>query len=202
MHPELNRFPNRALRRHVGACLLACAAGLCLLAGPAPRAHAQGADGDGQRDRQVKAAFLYKFLGYVEFPAQAFASAEAPLTIGVIGADELAAELARAVAGRTIRRHGVVVRQLRESDGAVPVHLLFVGGQDPEQVGRIVRQAGAAMLVVTDCEDGLRQGSAINFRRVEQRVRFDVAPAAAERHGIKLSSRLLAVANRVQKGMQ
>jgi hypothetical protein len=190
----------------MAAGLLACAAGLCLLAGVAPRARAraraQDVDGDAQHERKVKAAFLYKFLGYVDFPATAFAGDDAPLTIGVVDADDLAAELAHVVAGRSVRQRGVVVRQLRETDGAVPVHLLFVGGGDPEQVGRVVRQAGAALLVVTDCEGGLRQGSAINFRRVEQRVRFDVAPAAAERHGIKLSSRLLAVANRVQKGVQ
>jgi hypothetical protein len=58
------------------------------------------------------------------------------------------------------------------------------------------------MLVVTECENGLQIGSVINFRIVDERVRFDVALDAAERNGIKLSSRLLTVANRVQKGAQ
>jgi hypothetical protein len=62
--------------------------------------------------------------------------------------------------------------------------------------------AGNALLVVTECDGGLQQGSAINFRIVDERVRFDVALDAAERNGIKLSSRLLTVANRVQKGAQ
>ncbi len=194
MYPELNSSVNRALRRRVAGGVLACMAGLCLPAG-AQAMHAQP-----QLERKVKAAFLYKFLGYADFPPQAFADDHAPLTIGVVGADDVAAELTRVAAGRTVRNRGIVVRPLREGDGAVPVHLLFVGGHDPEQVGRIVRQASGAMLVVTDCEDGLRQGSAINFRVVGERVRFDVAPDAAERNGIKLSSRLLTVAHRVRKG--
>jgi hypothetical protein len=65
-----------------------------------------------------------------------------------------------------------------------------------------VHQASGAMLVVTECDNGLQLGSVINFRIVDERVRFDVALDAAERNGIKLSSRLLTVANRVQKGAQ
>jgi hypothetical protein len=153
-------------------------------------------------ERRVKAAFLYKFLGYTDFPATAFADAATPLTIGVIGADDLAVELARVVAGRTVNNRAIEVRDLREADAGARVHLLFVGGADPQRVGRIVRQASGAMLVVTECENGLQLGSVINFRIVDERVRFDVSLDAAERNGIKLSSRLLTVANRVQKGAQ
>jgi len=153
-------------------------------------------------ERRVKAAFLYKFLGYAEFPPGAFFDGSSPVLIGVVGADDLAAELARAVAGRTVNNRPVVVRVLRDTDVQAPLHLLFVGGADPLRVGRMVRQASAAMLVVTECEDGLRQGSVINFRIIDERVRFDVSLDAAERNGIKLSSRLLTVANRVQKGVQ
>lgn len=201
MHRQLNLSAQRDLRRRMVARLLACLAlplGLAMLSAPAA---AQSAIANNQLQRRVKAAFLVKFLGYVDFPASAFADGTAPLTIGVVDADELVEELARAVAGRTIDGRRIAVRRLREGEAA-PVHLLFVGGRDPVQVGRVVRQAGGAMLVVTECENGLRQGSAINFRLVDERVRFDVALEAAERNGVKLSSRLLTVASRVQKGAQ
>jgi hypothetical protein len=201
MHRQLNSFARRELRRRMATCLLACLAlplGLALMAPPAA---AQSAIANIQLQRRVKAAFLVKFLGYVDFPASAFADASVPLTIGVVDADELVDELERAVAGRSINGRRIAVRRLREGEGA-PVHLLFVGGRDPVQVGRVVRQAAGAMLVVTECENGLRQGSAINFRLVDERVRFDVALEAAERNGVKLSSRLLTVASRVQKGTQ
>jgi hypothetical protein len=82
------------------------------------------------------------------------------------------------------------------------MQLLFIGGSDGARVARVVHQAGTTALIVTDCDNGLQQGSAINFVIVDERVRFDVALDAAERNGIKLSSRLLTVANRVSKGGQ
>lgn len=152
-------------------------------------------------ERRVKAAFLYKFLGYTEFPASAFADAAAPVVIGVIGADELAAELARIVVGRTVQSRSMVVKVLREGDAADGVHLLFVGGNDASRVRAVLKAlAPGPVLVVSEADDGLQQGSVINFRVVDARVRFDVSLEAAERNSVKLSSRLLSVANHVQKG--
>jgi hypothetical protein len=202
MHRQLNPLAHSELRRRMTLCLLACMVVPLGVAVLAPPVAAQSAITNMQLQRRVKAAFLVKFLGYVDFPPSAFGDPSAPVTIGVMDADELGAELARAVAGRSINGRSIAVRQLREGDTAAQVHLLFVGGRDPVQVGRVVRQASGAMLVVTECENGLRQGSAINFRLVDERVRFDVSLEAAERNGVKLSSRLLTVANQVKKGAQ
>jgi hypothetical protein len=194
--------PNRALRHRLAGWALLCAAAVCGEHGLVAPARAENAATSQVLERRVKAAFLYKFLGYAEFPPGAFADPAAPVTIGVVGADDLAAELARIVAGRSVNNRPIVVRVLRESELGAQAHLLFIGGFDPARVGRLVRSAGHALLVVTECEGGLQQGSAINFRIVDERVRFDVALDAVERNGIKLSSRLLTVANRVQKGAQ
>jgi hypothetical protein len=199
MPRHLNPNVTRALRRRVAGCLLACVAFLAVrpvLADP------QGAAHDPQLERRVKAAFLYKFLGYADFPANAFVGDNAPLTIGVIGADDMAVELGQAVEGRLMNRRRIVVLPLHDNELATPVHLLFVGGHDPELVGRMLNQASGAMLVVTECDGGLQKGSAINFRVIGERVRFDVAPGAAERKGVRLSSRLLTVAHRGQRGGQ
>jgi hypothetical protein len=190
------------MRRRVAGWALVCAAALGALAAVAPPAQAQNPVASTALERRVKAAFLYKFLGYAEFPPGAFFDGASPVLIGVAGNEDLAAELARVVAGRTINSHPVIVRALRDTDVHVPLHLLFIGGTDPARVGRLVRQATSSMLVVTECENGLQQGSVINFRIIDERVRFDVSLDAAERNGIKLSSRLLTVANRVQKGGQ
>jgi hypothetical protein len=182
---------------------LACAAALFAgaTAVPAP-AHAESGSSQAL-ERRVKAAFLYKFLGYADFPASAFADVASPVTIGVVGSDEMAAELARVVAGRQVRGRQIAVRTLREGDPA-QVHLLFVAGSDSARTARILRSAlstsPAALLPVTECELGLQYGSVINFRIIEERVRFDVSLDSAERNNVKLSSRLLTVANRVVKG--
>lgn len=151
-------------------------------------------------ERKVKAGFLVQFLGYAEFPAAALGEAGAPLVIGVIDADDLAVELARIVTGRSIGARSIMVKVLRELETLSGVHVLFVGGADPVRVGQVLRAvAPAPVLLVTEAEEGLRQGSVINFRIVDERVRFDVSLGAAEKNRIKLSSRLLTVANLVFK---
>ena len=192
--------PGRSWWRPAGWAL-ACAAALFTAAAvdPSP-ALAQNGIASQALERRVKAAFIYKFLGYAEFPAGAFADPGAPVTIGVVGSDEMAAELARVVAGRNVGGRPVVVRQLREGEGGNAVHLLFVAGSDSARAGRILKSGPPALLPVTECELGLQQGSVINFRIVDERVRFDVSLDSAERNNVKLSSRLLTVANRVVKG--
>lgn len=151
-------------------------------------------------ERRVKAAFLYKFLAYAEFPASAFGDSAAPVTIGVVGSDEMAAELARVVAGRQVLGRPIQVRNLREGEPGAAVHLLFVAGSDNARAARILRSGPAGLMAVTECELGLQYGSVINFRIIEDRVRFDVSLDSAEKNNVKLSSRLLTVANRVVKG--
>jgi len=195
--------------------LASCHAGLCavLLALPAlpaaaaaPQAPAAAATPaplavpTASTERRVKAAFLYKFLGYTEFPSTAFGDAASPVLIGVAGSDDMLAELARTVMGRTLNGRPITVKLVREGDNPGPLHLLFVAGSECARVARILRAVPGAMLPVSECEGGLQMGSVINFRMVDEHVRFDVSLDAAEKNNVRLSSRLLNVANHVQKG--
>jgi YfiR/HmsC-like len=149
-------------------------------------------------EAQVKAAFLYKFGGFIEWPPAAFAAPDSAFTIGVLGAEAVGAELDRAVAGRTVQGRQVAVRKLRRGDSLAGLHVLFVGQQEAARLGEIL--AGSerrAMLVVTESENALTQGSMINFVAVEDKVRFDVALPSAERGQLRISARLLAVARKV-----
>lgn len=153
-------------------------------------------------ERKVKAAFLYKFLGYTEFPGSALGEPGTPVVIGMVDADDMAAELARIVTGRTVMARPILVKVLREHEALGGVHLLFVGGADPARARSVLRLAQPApMLLVTEADDALRHGSVINFRIVDARVRFDVSLEAADKHSVKLSSRLLSVAHQVHKEM-
>ena len=196
----LNRLTRRPVQGRVAGWALACAAALLATGAVLPPA-ALAQNGSTQAlERRVKAAFLFKFLGYAEFPSGAFGDAGAPVTIGVVGSDEMAAELAQVVAGRQVGGRPILVRNLREGELGGPVHLLFVAGSDNARAARVLRSAPAALITVTECESGLQYGSVINFRIIEQRVRFDVSLDSAEKNNVKLSSRLLTVANRVVKG--
>jgi hypothetical protein len=152
-------------------------------------------------ERRVKAAFIYKFASYVEWPENTFASPTSPIVIGVLGDDAMLAELAQVVAGRAIDSHPITVRRIRPAEPVTGLHVLFIGhGERARATERA--PAGAPLLVITEHEHALDHGSAINFLIVAGRVRFEVAVDNAERRGLKLSSRLLTVAHFVRMAGQ
>lgn len=162
---------------------------------------AVSASAQAQTETQVKAAFLYKFGGFVEWPPAAFTAADAAFTIGVVGAEPLALELEQIVARRTVHGRRVEVRRLRRGEPLAGVHVLFIGrAEAPRLAGIIDAARGQPVLLVTESEDALAQGSMINFVAVEDKVRFDVALPPAERGQLRISARLLAVARKVVSG--
>ncbi|HEX4584131.1 MAG TPA: YfiR family protein [Burkholderiaceae bacterium] len=150
---------------------------------------------------KVKAAFLYKFASYVEWPPQVFERTDSPFVIGVAGGGALADDLAQVVAGRSIGGRPVTVRKLRRGEAADGVHILFVGRADGDRPLEVLASAkGRPVLTVTESEDAFALGSVINFVIVDDKVRFDVALREAEQANLKVSARLLSVARKVVPG--
>jgi hypothetical protein len=160
----------------------------------------QAQDDAAALERRVKAAYMFKFASYVEWPEGTFAQPAAPVTFVVFGDDDLAAELTQVTAGRLVDGRPLRIRKTRDSDAIADAHMLFVGRAEIARLPQIVRQTRARSIVIlTDAPGTLNQGSMINFMLVEQRVKFEISLEEAERRGLKLSSRLLAVAHNVRK---
>ncbi|MFZ6734167.1 YfiR family protein [Undibacterium sp. Ji42W] len=152
------------------------------------------------QERNIKAAFIAKFIGYIDFPAVEVGSAETPLVIGVLGADDVANDLTRQVSGRSINGRIVTVRTLGPREKLDGLNILFIGVAESDSAERPLRNAASlGILTITEFDSGMRLGSVINFRMVDDRVRFEVSLPAADKAGLKLSSRLLSVAYLVQK---
>jgi hypothetical protein len=152
-------------------------------------------------EQQVKAAFLYKFGNYVTWPEGTFAESDSPIVIGVAGAEPLAYELTRIVAGRSIAKHPVSVRRIRRDDPLDGVHILFVGSTG--WAGSLLKLAqGHPVLCVTDSDHESNPDSAVTFVVEDNRVRFDVSLQAAQANGLKLSALLLSVARQVRGKLQ
>ena len=167
----------------------------CLVSAGAIVAFAPSASGQLATEAAIKAAFLYKFAGYIEWPPAAFPAPDTPLVIATLSGDDVATELDTAVAGRNVNQRRVVVRRVREGEGLQGVHLLFIGRREPNP--RAVLRAAQQLGVLTVTETSLDAGGAINFVVADERVAFEVSLDAAERSGHKISSRMLAVARRV-----
>lgn len=149
-------------------------------------------------EHQVKAAYLYKFLGFVEWPARVFEQPQSPFVIGVVGADDLAEELATVVSQRQVNGRPAVARRLRPGDPLTGLHMLFIGrAAGARAAGLLAGARGTALLIVSESDEAFAAGSAINFVLVDNKVRFDVALASVEHNELKISSRLLGVARRV-----
>lgn len=155
----------------------------------------------GVLESRVKAAFIYKFVDYVEWPDTAFAQPNTPVTIAVIGADTVAAELAQVVEGRKVNERAVIVKRLKPGESLSGVHILFVGSGAVAQPAPLLQAARPlSILTVTETEGVLAQGSVINFIVVDRRVRFEISRDSASKNKLRLSSRLLAVAQHVVEG--
>lgn len=163
--------------------------------------HAQVTSEAQTNERSVMAAYIYRFITYVEWPASAFTSPEAPIVIGVANADDIAAELDQIVQGRTAQGRRLQVRRIAPGDAATGVNVLFIGGESAPKVLQAAKTLPErSVLTITSVERGIDHGSVINFVHVDGRVRFEVNVGVAEKSGLRLSSRLLTVATRVKAG--
>jgi hypothetical protein len=154
---------------------------------------------NGPRESAVKAAFLIKFASFVDWPSSALPRPGEPLVIGVLGDDGLFADLEQLAQGQTV--NGRPVHALRLRDLPAPderVQILYIAAATEARLRDLVPRVAGPVLVVTQSEGALALGAALNFVLRRGRLRFEASPHAAAAHGLKLSSRLLAVASSVE----
>jgi hypothetical protein len=118
----------------------------------------------------------------------------------VLGAADLAAELARITMDRSVAGRSILVREVRDIDSINDLDILFVGRNESGRLARLLAPArNLPILTVTESDDALTAGSIINFVMLQDRVRFEISLLEAERSGLRLDSRLLAVAEDVRR---
>ncbi len=152
-------------------------------------------------ENKIKAAYLLKFPANVEWPADVFAQAQTPFTIGVVGADAIATALIVLSPGHLVNNRIVQVKQLKPGDSLSGVQMLYIGEQDNGKLRQILGSVQSQpVLTVSQSAGALDAGSVINFVLVNDRIRFEVSVTSAKRNGLKISTFLLGVAQRVEGG--
>lgn len=152
-------------------------------------------------ERQVKAAYLYKFAGFVEWPEGCFERPDSPLIIAVAGADPLAEQLESAIVGRNANGRPLQVRRLRAGDSLSGTHMLFLGAtlDKSSALELIAATRGQPVLTVTDADERFGLGAMISFVMVDERLRFEVVLKHAMAAHLRISARMLQAALRVQQ---
>ncbi len=153
------------------------------------------AQSDRAPEYQVKAAFLYNFAKFVDWPSQAFPSPSAPLRICVLGQNPFGDSLRGIVQDKFISGRAISNEQVDSATQARTCHILFISRSEAAGMQRaLAHLRNLPVLTVGDSSDFLPLGGVINMVLEQDRVRFEISLAAAQRQHLKISSKLLAVA--------
>jgi len=191
LHCEVARIANRPIRLRLRRI-----AGIVIVLGcmnvAAPRgALAQGA----LPEYEVKAAYLYNFLKFVEWPEHTFADSLAPIVIGIVGGDPFGSSLPQVVIGKTIQGRDLVIREYREGENLRGAQILFINTSEKKYLRQILAGLrGASVLTVADMSGFVEEGGMIEFLSEDNHVRFAINVDAANKAHLKISSRLLSLA--------
>jgi YfiR/HmsC-like len=150
--------------------------------------YAQDPVGEGQ----VKAAFLFNFAKFVQWPA----SEDGLLIIGIVGDDAFAEIVAKTVKGRSISGRELQTRRLALGDDPSGCHVLFVGVMRPSDAAELIRRVRGPVLTVGESVQFLRDGGMVRFYVEKNKMRFQISQRNAEAAGLKVSSQLLTLAAR------
>lgn len=174
---------------------LATLAPALLLACVSANAHAANVN-------QAKANLLYNIAKFVEWPGfKPHTDMEVPLVFTILGEDELAVALAGVLSSRTVNGHPVFVRFARRPQDSKGSQILYVAASEIARLGDVLAVVDtAAVLTVSDAPGFAAQGGMVGFTTEGERVRFEVNLNQAEKTGLKLSAKLLALAKLVESG--
>lgn len=153
------------------------------------------------KEYQIKAAFLFNFAQFVQWPAEVFAEPDLPIRIGVLGQNPFGEALKETVRGESIRGHRFVVQYSNQLDDLKNCHLVFICKSEKERMNDILANLREeSILTVSDIDGFARDGGAIGFYLDGKKVRFEINLAAAQRQKLKISSQLLGLGKIVSAG--
>jgi hypothetical protein len=159
-----------------------------------------GADSTSAKEYQVKAAFLYNFTKFVEWPPKRFPASDSPIVIGVLGKNPFGTELENAIKDRKVNGRSFAFKTIVAPEEAKAVHLLFIPASEDHRVREILKQLEEAnVLTVGESAAFANAGGMINFLVEGDKARFEINIDAAEQAGLNISAQLQKLAKVVRR---
>jgi hypothetical protein len=157
------------------------------------------AQSTGPTEYELKAAFLFNFAKFVEWPPSAFANPQSAFLICVLGPDPFGSALDDALLRHSIQGHAVALLRMKRTADMVGCQILFVPASERNRLPEVTAKLrGQSVLVIGENEDFAASGGVIQFALEQNRIRFLINTDAADRSGLKFSSKLLALAKIVR----
>ena len=168
----------------------------CLLPGlvlnPSARAQSPG-------EYEVKAVFLYNFAKFVEWPPNFPSEGNDPFVIGILGQDPFGAAVEQALLRKTINGRPLAIKRVKHAQDTRGCQILFISASESKRLkAHLAQLKGDPVLTVGDTENFAQEGGVIAFTLEDNRVRFEINVDAAQRAGLRISSRLLSLAKIVR----
>jgi hypothetical protein len=149
---------------------------------------------------RVKAAFLYNFAKFVDWPAEAFPTPGEPFAICVLGEDPFGRSLDDVIAGRSITERPVVVRRISDARQTGGCQILFVTSSAGKRVVSFFEATKhSGVLTVGEAGNPTSEGLIINFTLEGGKVRFEINLVAAADENLRFNSRLLSLATVIRR---
>jgi uncharacterized protein DUF4154 len=171
---------------------------LVLVCPDSPLAHGTSLDNN---EYAVKAAFLFHFAQLTNWPSDTFQHPDDPLTFCTTGKDPFNGALEMVLAGKTVKGHAVRIAHLKQLSGVHACQVLFVGILESSHLAVLLANLQNLPILTTgEADDFTQQGGMIGFRPEQERLRFEINVAAAEKCNLSFSSELLSLAKAIIPG--
>jgi len=165
---------------------------LALAAAVIPECAAQDA---APSEYQIKAAFLFNFAKFVQWPPEAFATTNSPLIIGVLGENVFGDNLEKTINHKVINERPLQFKEFHSVGEATNCHILFISTSEKAKFSKIIQGLqGTSVLTVSETGEFIDAGGMINFVLEANKIRFEINDEAAKKAGLKISSKLLSLA--------
>jgi hypothetical protein len=147
------------------------------------------------QEYQLKAAFLFNFTQFVEWPSSAFSSAKSPIVIGILGEDPFGTYIEEIVQGEEVNGRPLVIQRYHTIEEIKQCHILFINLPKTSKQEQIIKSLkGKNILSVGESSNFIKEGGIIKFSMIDNKIHFQINPEAAKEAGLTISSKLLRLA--------
>jgi hypothetical protein len=150
------------------------------------------------KEYRIKAAFLFNFAQYVEWPPDTFKGANSPLTYCTIGDDPFQGVLDESLNAKAVGTRPLRVQHLKQAENFQGCQILFIGANEKKRITAVLETLKKSpVLVVGESNHFVQQGGTVGFLSEDNTIRFEVNLDVAQRAGLNISATLLSVAKTV-----
>ncbi len=144
---------------------------------------------------RIKAAYLFNFAKFVEWPESSFSDSSEPIKIGILGTDPFLETLNQTVTGKTVKGRKFILQRFKKVQDLEFCHILFISTSERRRISQIIKKInGTSTLTVSESSNFIDDGGIIRLLNKDNKVRFEIGLSAAQQADLRISSRVLRLA--------